>query len=83
MSWNLPPGCTERDIDNRFGDVGRCAQCDEKFDTDDLDKDWLCEDCAEEIEEEEEEECFPPPTHTAPPFRGQHPVLRGHGGGTI
>lgn len=57
MSWDLPPGVTNKDIDERGEDT--CPTCDgcedEVGDTDDLNDDNLCETCAKELAAEMEE----------------------------
>lgn len=55
MSWDLPPGTTHRDIEDRFGDKTFCDGCEEAMSVDDLDDDNLCADCAAKKREEDED----------------------------
>ncbi len=55
-NWNLPPGCTGRDIDHAAGDYNAdCESCEETFSACDLNADGLCETCVEEKKREEEQ----------------------------
>lgn len=47
-NFNLPPGCSVRDIDGR--EMPCCDGCGEEFNDDEL-KDGLCEDCQPNDEE--------------------------------
>ena len=53
IGWNLPPGCTQRDIDEAFGDDSVCEVCGHAFPDGQLGwvrvrscaKVWACEGC--------------------------------------
>lgn len=53
-SFNLPPGCTEADIDRAMGgNEPRCFECGEETSSDDLElvyykgsKLWICPNCS-------------------------------------
>ena len=49
---NLPPGCTQADIDRAMGCEPRCSECGKETASDDLElvywkgrKLWICPDC--------------------------------------
>jgi hypothetical protein len=51
---NLPPGCTDRDIERNAGsDTGYCCKCGQEFDLDFMSEtkggDLVCEDCETEV----------------------------------
>lgn len=55
--WNLPPGCTSRDIDRAAGEYEEdCAHCNRTVMANELNEAGLCETCAEEREREEAED---------------------------
>ena len=42
MGWNLPPGCTQADIDRAMGgDEPRCWACHEETDWEELESAWV------------------------------------------
>lgn len=44
---NLPPGCTQSDIDRAFGGVVTCAECRREFPSSvEREGDWNCPRCA-------------------------------------
>lgn len=55
MSWDLPPGTTHKDIEDRFGDETYCEGCEEAMNVDDLDDNNLCECCAKKRQQEIED----------------------------
>jgi len=54
-SWNLPPGCTPRDIDRAMGELCECAVCGREAYADTIDSDGLCRTCqrAQAMEDED------------------------------
>jgi len=46
FGWDLPPGCTDKDIDNAFGDpdTKTCKTCNDEFEPEDDDQ-VECEHC--------------------------------------
>lgn len=56
MSWNLPPGCTLRDIDESCGAHNAdCLGCDVTYQACELNEDGLCDKCVEAKEQQEKE----------------------------
>ncbi len=55
MSWDLPPGCTHKDIEDRFGDDSYCEDCEEDKSVNDLNDDGVCAECAQRRKEMDEE----------------------------
>jgi hypothetical protein len=48
-NYNLPPGCTDADIDRAAGAYEeKCRRCDDPFEARDLNDVGLCDRCAEE-----------------------------------
>ena len=55
--WNLPDGCSERDVNKAAGDDAEdCQRCNKSFCAYELDENGMCESCAEEKKAEDEEE---------------------------
>jgi len=56
--WNLPPGCTQRDIDEAFGDYSVCEVCGRECPDGQLGwvrvrgcaKVWACADCTPDFD---------------------------------
>lgn len=49
FGWHYPPGCTDRDINWRFGGQYICAECGREITEDELsDSGYVCEECAED-----------------------------------
>jgi radical SAM superfamily enzyme len=47
IGWNLPPGCTDRDIEIAQGGIAFCSQCGQEVEASALDDDEpLCAACA-------------------------------------
>lgn len=45
--YNLPPGCSDEDIDRSAGGPQACDRCNEDFDADELNDVGLCPGCEE------------------------------------
>lgn len=46
-SWNLPPGCTPRDIDRAAGELTICATCGREVYRESLNEDGDCRRCTQ------------------------------------
>lgn len=53
---NLPPGCTQADIDRAFGGVVTCAECRREFASSvEREGDWNCPRCARALARQDRE----------------------------
>jgi hypothetical protein len=53
--WNLPPGCTPRDIDRAMGAYSRCEECGREMEVDEDNEEQICARCAYPRDEEDDE----------------------------